>query len=146
MIKDDKDESRYDDIVDMPRHVSKYRKHMPIADRSAQFSPFAALTGFEGAISETSRLTDQKIELTEMAKVRLDEKLQMIQEIGGRKKVEIEYFVPDEHKSGGLYKVVSGVIWKIDAYERLVIMDDGCKLILDDIIDIRGDFLGVLEE
>ncbi len=146
MIKDDKDESRYDDIIDMPRHVSTYKKQMPIADRAAQFSPFAALTGFEGAISETARLTDEKIELTEIARVGLDEKLQIIQEIGGQKQVDIEYFVADEHKEGGHYEVASGVVVKINTYDRLVVMDDGSRLPIDDIIDIRGDFLRLLEE
>ena len=56
---------QYDDIINLPHHVSKTRPQMSMVDRAAQFSPFAALTGYDAAIKETGRLTDEKVNLSE---------------------------------------------------------------------------------
>ena len=132
---------KYDDIINLPHHVSKKHPQMPIADRAAQFAPFAALTGYDDAIDETKRLTVEKIELDENEKEKLDEKLHMLSEnIPGKDCVQITYFVEDERKSGGKYATVKGKVAKINTYDKIVVMEDNIKIKIDDIIKI--DFGG----
>lgn len=131
------EEHRYDDIMNLPHHVSDVHPHMAVSDRAAQFSPFAALTGYGDAIRETGRLTDTRIELDEDAKELLDEKLRMIQErIASRPEVSITYFCPDERKAGGFYTTVTGCVKKIDGYAGAVIMGDGTRIGMGDIVKI----------
>ena len=136
----------YEDIINLPHHVSPKRPQMSMQDRAAQFSPFAALTGYEDAIKETGRLTDVKIELSDEDRELLDQKQQYLQEhIGDRPEITITYFVPDEKKSGGAYISISGRMKRVDEYARQFVMTDGKKIPLDDIIDIRSDcFHGTL--
>ena len=99
----------YDDIINLPHHVSESHPPMSYHDRAAQFSPFAALSGFEGAVKETARLTEQKLELDEGEKMLLDEKLQLIRlMLPERPFITVTWFVPDERKKGGSYQTVSG--------------------------------------
>ena len=58
----EKDPHRYDDIIDLPHHVSRTHPQMPLADRAAQFAPFAALTGHADAIRETERAVTERVE------------------------------------------------------------------------------------
>ena len=67
---------QYDDIINLPYHQSKTRPHMSLSDRAAQFSPFAALTGYDDEVKEAARVTDKKIDLSEEMRRELDEKLQ----------------------------------------------------------------------
>ena len=101
-------EDNYDDIIQLPHHVSSVHPHMSIHDRAAQFAPFAALTGHGAAIAETARLTDEKLELDESQKMVLDQKLLNIMHNADKKCVSIEYFVKDDRKAGGRYEHVSG--------------------------------------
>lgn len=128
----------YDDIIDLPHHVSLTRPQMPMIDRAAQFSPFAALTGYDAAVKETARLTDARVELDECAKGMLNEKLQEIaQRIKkGVAKVDITYFKPDERKSGGAYLTVGGAVRRIDTYRHAVIMADGTAIPIEEIFEI----------
>lgn len=129
----------YDDIINLPRPVSKTRPKMPLADRAAQFSAFAALTGHSAAIEETARLTDRRIELDETVKLALSDKLKIIAErISERPEIQITYFQPDERKTGGAYLTASGTAKKIDEYERVVLMSDGTVIPIDEIIRIDG--------
>lgn len=131
---------QYDDIINLPHHVSDSHPHMAIIDRAAQFSPFAALTGYDGAIMETARLTENRIELDELEKTVLDEKLRIIQEqLTCQPKITITYFEPDENKVGGAYVSVSGIIKKIDCYERAVVMKDETRIAIEEIISITGE-------
>ncbi|MCI8918727.1 MAG: YolD-like family protein [Eubacterium sp.] len=130
----------YDDIIHLPHHVSKTHPHMPIADRAAQFSPFAALTGHHEAIKEAGRMTSQKISLDENAKSILDQKLQMILERPSQE-ITLTYFLPDPQKDGGAYIDYTGVIKKADTQKRLLIMEDHTAIPIDDIIDLRGQLL-----
>ena len=133
------DRQRYDDIIHLPHHVSKVHPQMAPGDRAAQFSPFAALTGYEDVLEEAGRLTGERIELDEDAKIILDEKLRMIQEqITARPQVEITYFVPDEKKAGGTYNTAEGWVKKIDRYGQNIIMNDGTKIPVGEIRDIKG--------
>ena len=128
---------RYDDIINLPHHVSPTRKRMPMIDRAAQFSPFAALTGYDASIREAGRLTDRQIDFDVDGKLMLDEKLRRLAEhIKEQPQVTITYFVPDERKSGGKYVEVSGKVRKIDQYEKLILMEDGAQICFEKIHDI----------
>jgi len=137
----------YSDIIDHPHYVSKTRPQMPEIERAAQFSPFAALTGYDAAISETGRLTDEKIELGEETKAVLDMKQQyLLDMISDQPEITVTYFIPDTKKSGGAYVSVTGNLKRIDEYERLMLLTTGEKIPLDDIMDIESDlFKGLLE-
>lgn len=131
-------ESNYDDIINLPHHVSAKHPQMTISDRAAQFSPFAALTGYESVIRETARLTNQRMELDEYAKAELNEKLRIVQEqIAHHPEISVTYFVPDERKSGGEYVTVNGKVKKIEEYSHTMIFDNGTEIPLDEIIEIR---------
>ena len=130
----------YEDILNLPHHVSKTRPQMSMLDRAAQFSPFAALTGYDDAIKETGRLTDEKIEMDEDRKAALDMKqAYLIEMIDEQPEISITYFLPDAKKSGGAYVTVTGNLKRFDEYERLLILTDGKKIPMDDIADIDSD-------
>lgn len=146
MLGNQNDTHRYDDMIDMPHHVSTKHPQMPLHDRAAQFSPFAALTGYDDAIAETARLTDCRIELSETDLDRLNLKWQMIMEhISERPAVTITYFVPDSKKEGGKYVSVSGCVKKIDEYEQTVTMTDGKKIPLPEVIRLDGALFNEIE-
>lgn len=133
-----KNTTKYDDIIHLPHHVSKTRPPMPVAERAAQFSPFAALTGHGAAIKETERLTDRRIELDENYKSILNEKLQMIAEVVIQKPVvRLIYFQPDKKKEGGSYIEVTGNVKRIDECEGCIVMTDGQRIPLVQIYDIE---------
>lgn len=137
MAEEHKDKSSYDDIIHLPHHVSSNREHMSIKDRAAQFSPFAALTGFDGAIKETARLTDQRIKLDESEKNILNEKLIIVQQqLHNHPEIELVYFEPDEKKVGGAYTCVRGIVKKIEEYERILVMQDEMRIQIEEIVDI----------
>ena len=130
---------KYDDIIDLPHHVSATRPRMSMIDRAAQFSPFAALTGYDAAIKETGRLTDERIELSEESRAALDIKQQLLMDnLADRPVVSVTYFVPDERKSGGAYVTVTGQVKKIDEFARLLILTDGVKIPLDEVLDLES--------
>ena len=140
MGEDNKDKHQYDDIINLQHHVSSNRVHMPILDRAAQFSPFAAVTGFDGAIKETARLTDHRIELDEAEKTIIDEKLRIVQEqLSRQQEIEVVFFRPDEIKAGGAYISMMGTVKKIEGYEQVVLMQDGTRIPIEEIIDITGE-------
>lgn len=127
----------YDDIIHLPHHRSKKHAPMPIIDRAAQFSPFAALTGHDAAIKETARLTDRKIELDEYEIAILDEKLQQIKEkLPMNPEITVTYFQPDVRKDGGEYRTISGKVKKMDEYAKSIIMENGIRLPIEDIIEL----------
>ena len=127
--------SSYEDIINLP--YPRKPQRMSNYNRAAQFSPFAALTGFEAAIAETARLTDCKVELDEGGKALLDEKLRLIEEhIQESPEVIVTYFKPDLRKFGGAYIRKSGRVKKLDAYSRSVIFTDGTAIRIEDISEI----------
>ncbi len=129
----------YDDIINLPHHVSTKHPHMKAIDRAAQFSPFAALTGYDAAIKETARLTDERLELDEYMMAALSDRLQIIVDrIGEHPEIAITYFQPDATKNGGAYVTATGTAKKIDEYERVVVMDDGTAIPIDEILSIDG--------
>lgn len=131
--------SEYDDIIDLPRPKSKHEP-MPMSDRAAQFSPFAALTGYGDAIDETARLTDHRIELSEEERAELDYKQQYLSTLDSPT-VTVTYFVPDERKTGGAYVTHTGVLKRVDEVERMVVFKDGLRVPLDEVVDINCEQL-----
>lgn len=116
----------YKDMLTMPRHISTKRAHMAVRDRAAQFAPFSAVVGHEKAVLEATRYTENKRELDEMEKAIINEKLHEIDaSLPASSEVEIVYFKPDEHKSGGAYTTVFGKVNKINTYDHEVQMLDG---------------------
>lgn len=129
----------YSDIINLSRPVSK-RPRMTLEQRSAQFAPFAALTGYEGQVKETARLTNKKIEINEELKEILNKKIQLIQKkIKEQPQIEITYFIPDSKKDGGKYEIICNTIQKIDMYTNEFVMLDGTRININDIIDIQGN-------
>ena len=127
---------QYDDIIDCDRPVSRKAK-MSIHDRAAQFSPFAALTGFDAAIEETARLTDNRMELDEGGKQLLDEQMNAVLEIlHTQPPVEILWFRYDERKAGGNYVTTTGHVKKIDEYTGKILMTDGQTIPLGEVFSI----------
>ena len=128
----------YDDIIDLPHHVSADRPRMPMIDRAAQFSPFAALTGYDAAIAETARLTDAKKELSEEQKEALGRQLRALRSrLKTAPQVSVTYFVPDGRKSGGAYETLSGQARKVDEYRGVLEMSDGTAIPFDDILRLE---------
>ena len=126
---------RYDDIIDLPHPVSQRHPQMPLADRAAQFSPFAALTGLDAALQETARLTDQRITLDEYEQAELDKTLQALREAAPQHPaVEITYFQPDARKAGGQYVTSVGHVKRIAEYEQQLILTEGTSIPLAGII------------
>lgn len=136
----------YSDIIDHPHYVSKTRPQMSELERAAQFSPFAALTGYDAAIQETGRLTDERMEIGEEEKAMLDRKQQYLLEIiSDKPEITVTYFKADERKSGGAYVSVTGKLKRLDDVERMLVLTDGKKIPLDDITDLESkSFRGIL--
>ena len=130
----------YDDIIDLPHHVSMKHAHMPMKDRAAQFSPFAALTGHSDALDETARLTSRRIELSEDEKIVLDRRMKIVMD-SVLKDMEFTfiYFVPDIHKEGGRYRSLKGKVKKINLSKSLIYIEDGTRINIKDIIKIDSE-------
>ncbi len=125
---------KYDDIIDLPHHQSPRRAGMPMADRAAQFSPFAALTGYEDVIEETGRLTQTSTELTDSSKEDLNEKLRILEENSRiTPMVTVTYFEPDRLKTGGSYVTVTGHVKRVDQYDQVLRLTDGREIPLEAI-------------
>lgn len=130
----------YEDIVNLPHHVSPSRARMSVYDRAAQFSPFAALTGYGDAVEETARMTEQFRDMDENKKTQLDRKLQILVEYQNTKPtVQISFFVPDERKAGGAYKNFLGRFVKLDDHMRQLVFEQGMRVDIDLVRDIQGD-------
>ena len=131
MIKD------YSDILNLPHPVSEKHPRMSLYDRAAQFSPFAALTGYDAAIEETGRFTEERAMLDENRKKELDDKLRALLEDKSESRISISYYIPDKKKDGGKYAEAISKIVRIDAYRRELMLEDGTKVPFDDIVDIN---------
>ena len=135
----------YEDIVNLPLHISKRHPQPSMMDRAARFAPFAAITGYEEMVLEEARVTEERVDLDEGALSLLNEKLNMIWEfLDEEPEVTITYFEPDKKKSGGAYVSITGTVKRIDEYEHLVLMTDGKKIRIDEIYNIQGDLFYTL--
>ena len=131
---------KYDDIIVLPHPISVKHTQMAREDRAAQFSPFAALTGYDEAISETQRLTETKKELDEDVKTRLNEKIAVLAtRIAEHPVVKITYFKEDGKKEGGAYLTIVGAVRKVKEFEKILQMEDGTEIPLADVSGIEGE-------
>ena len=138
--------NNYDDIINLPHYVSKKRPQMSIEARSAQFVPFAALSGYDEQVKETARLTNKKIELEDGEKEILNNKLLYILEnINSDLEVTFTYFIKDTKKDGGCYSEKKGIVRKIDMIEQYIQLIDKSKIDINDIIDIESNLFATLE-
>lgn len=129
----------YEDIVDLPHHVSPTRPQMSRADRAAQFSSFAALTGHDAAVRETARLTASRIETAEDKRQELDLKQQLLaQVLPSHPEVTVTYFVADPRKAGGAYVTVSGSLKRIDSRKRILLLADGTEIPADEVLELES--------
>ena len=127
----------YDDIINLPHHVSVSHPHMPNIERAAQFSPFAALTGFEGAIEETARLTDDLRDISDSEREKLDAALAAImRDLDPNEYVRITYFVPDPRKDGGEYVTELVRIRRVDPDTREIVTTDRRRIAIDMILSL----------
>lgn len=137
---------KYDDIINLPHPTSQKRPRMSVQDRAAQFSPFAALTGYDAAIRETARLTEERIELNEYEQAVLDQRITLLQEhLKDLPEVTIIYFQPDERKEGGKYRSLTGVVKKIDPYERQLVLADKSKISIESILNLESELFRNME-
>lgn len=129
----------YEDIVNLPPHISKRHPQPTMIERAARFAPFAAITGYEEMVLEEARVTEERIEMDEGTLAILNEKLNIIHEsLDSEPIIKITYFEPDKKKSGGAYVSVTGTVKRIDEYERIVIMSDGKKIPIDEIFGLES--------
>lgn len=145
----------YSDIIHLPHHKAANRPHMSMYDRAAQFSPFAALVGFDGVIAETGRLTDRRVELPESEKVLLDQKLTLIDDViqdGHHPEITVVFFVADPLKEGGEYQEYIGKVRKVDAVERTIVFlaangrSAGKRVPIDDVLEIHGELVDYMDD
>lgn len=128
-------EDKYADIINLPHQVSRNHPQMSMADRAAQFSPFAALTGHDAAIAEAARLTDERPILDESVKQEISDLLQLAS-TDSNLVLNIVYFVPDTRKASGAYMEITGRFKKLIPHEKQLIMDSGIRIPVEDIISV----------
>ena len=129
---------KYDDIINLPHHVSQKHKQMPLSDRAAQFAPFAALTGYGDAVEETARVTDVQTDISDDEIMLLDAKLRSLAEQENQHpEICVTYFKHDEKKSGGEYITVRGSLKKIDDFEKVLVLSDKTRIEFGDIVNIE---------
>ena len=129
---------KYKDLLHLPHPNSLKHLRMDPIDRAAQFSPFSPLTGYDEAISETARETNQRIELDEEARNKLDAHLPFILlHKNERPTSSITFFKADEKKEGGFYETIVGIIKKINQSKNSIFMENGLEIKVDDIIAIN---------
>ena len=135
----------YDDIINLPHPTSKRHPRMPISDRAAIFSPFAALSGHGAAIAETARLTEQKIELDEDTKAELDRRQAVLLEhMDERPELTVTWFQRDEKKDGGAYLTTTGRLKKLRELERSLVLTDGPEIPLEEVVTLQSDIFQTL--
>ena len=132
------DDSRYDDLIDLPHPDPQTHPRMSRHDRAAQFSPFAALSGHSAAMEETARLTDRKIEPGEVQLAELNAAMaEIARRLPEKPQVQITYFVSDARKSGGEYRTITGRVRRIAEAEQHLELTDGTKIPIDDMLSIE---------
>lgn len=134
--------NNYDDIINLPHYESKTRKRMSLEARSAQFAPFAALTGYDDKVKETARRTEKKIELSDEEYSIINSKLQIIKEhIKEQPEINFTIFIKDKLKDGGKYEEVKGKVRRIDEINEEIILVDKTKISMKNIYDINGEII-----
>jgi len=143
----------YADMLHLPHHVSSKHAPMSIYNRAAQFSPFAALVGYDAEVAEAGRMTDAEMELDESEKARIDQKLSLIAEAidrGYKPVISITYFEPDSKKTGGKYTIFKGVVKRVDSIGRKILFYEGNiagkEIPVERIYDVRGELVDHLDD
>ena len=135
----------YENIVNLPRPVSKKHPEPPLSERAARFAPFAAITGYEEMVLEEARVTEEKIELDECALTIIDKRLNILQNhLSQSPEITVTYFVPDKKKNGGAYRTVTGIVKRIDPYKKFLFMSDDDKIQIEDIYKLEGELFRAL--
>ena len=135
----------YDDIINLPHPTSQRHPRMPIRDRAAIFSPFAALSGHGAAIAETARLTERRMELDEDTRAELDRKQAVLLEhIDEQPEITITWFQPDEKKDGGAYLTTTGRLKKLRELERILVLADGTEIPMEDVVALESGIFQTL--
>lgn len=130
--------NKYDNIINLPHHISKYRTHLSASQRVSQFAPFSALTGYGEAIKEKEKILVDKIILEDDEKELINECLQGLNnDIKNNPYVTITYFVKDKLTDKGNYITISGNLKKIDIINKWIILTSNIKIELDNIIKIK---------
>ncbi len=129
----------YDDIIDLPHHVSERHPQMSMYNRAAQFAPFAALTGHNAAITEAARLTEAEQELSESDAEVLNRKLAYLQSLDEKPTISVTYFVPDDKKEGGSYHTATGIVKSVEPDKGVLQFEDGTGIPVIRIKDIDGE-------
>ena len=130
----------YEDIINLPRPISKKHPQPPLSERAARFAPFAAITGYEEMVLEKARVTEKQIELDECALTLLNEKLNILQNnLSQSPEITVTYFAPDKKKACGAYVSISGAVRQIDSYSKLLILENDKKIRIEDIYKLDGD-------
>ncbi len=138
--------SKYDAILHLPHHVSEKHPTIPMEERAAQFSPYAALTGFGAVIDETRRLTDPRHTLSEEALAQLNRQYQLLLEhLTERPEITVTYFQPDVRKDGGAYLTMTGRVKKVEAYEQRLVLEDGRAVVMENIMSMEGKVFAEME-
>lgn len=135
----------YDDIIDHEHYVDPDRPQMSRLNRAAQFSPFAALTGYEDLIDEAARQTSTQIELDDSTKEEIGRRIDVLLHLDEAPAAVITYFVQDAKKLGGEYETVTGIIKKYSEYSRVIIMENGTQIPIDDVVEIQSDSFNINE-
>ena len=140
------DKFPYEDIINLPRPVSKKHPQPPLSERAARFAPFAAITGYEEMLLEEARITEEKIELDECALILIDKKLNIIQKhLSQSPEITVTYFVPDKKKTGGAYHTITGIVKRIDPYQKILILEKDEKIQIEKIYDLKSDLFYTLD-
>lgn len=140
------DKIPYEDIINLPRPVSKKHPQPPLSERAARFAPFAAITGYEEMVLEEARVTEEKIELDESALTILNEKLNILQNcLSQSTEITVTYFVPDKKKNGGAYHTITGIVKRIDPYQKILILENDEKIQIEKIYDLKSDLFYTLD-
>ena len=139
-------DGKYDTILHLPHHVSEKHPPIPMEERAAQFSPYAALTGFGAVIDETRRLTDPRHTLSEEALSHLNRQYQLLLEhLPERPEITLTYFQPDARKDGGTYLTLTGRVKKVEAYEQRLVLEDGTAIAMENIMSMEGKVFAEME-
>ncbi len=139
-------DSKYDAILHLPHHVSEKHPPIPMEERAAQFSPYAALTGFGAVINETRRLTDPRQILSEETLGQLNRQYQLLMEhLPERPEITVTFFQPDGRKEGGAYLTLTGRVKKVDAYEQRLVLEDGSVIAMENIMAMDGELFAGME-
>lgn len=128
---------KYEKIINLPHHVSTKRAQMSTHDRAAQFAPYSALSGYEDAVEETARLTDERIELDEYEKEKINATLNELLYTSTDTRVLLTYFRPDKNKKGGTYFTASGEVGRIDEVTKEITIIGISPIKIDDILELR---------